>query len=458
MILFIKSCVISTLLLIGFNAHAISAMKQDDQHVRVWNTFVEDLYQLHLSQIQQSKENLRTEEEIGGYPGNEEFFNETRYYNSVSGKLLSRIQREVKNNSNIHLIEVFVYDSQDRVKLDYLGVYLPEFRNAPIQTLINIHHYNDKLHAFRQFDASGARIYEQCKGSLFNDKVFISLDEDEMNNLNGVMQTESESNQYLSCFEFIPKTVGKYLQPQSFKKQIAETSPDDEYSKELQALSQQIDNDANNSVVYTKRGDVYFKRHEFEKAVKDYTKAISLDDNSDEAYFGRGMALGRQGLVQQGIDDLSVYLKRHPFNSRAYTKRGVRYIWLGNMAEAKKDMIEAIQLDIRNAEAHDDLGVIYASENNFDKAVYHFKQSIYYDSSYQKAYHNLAMAYVVTEHYSEALTQVDKGLVLQGNNRNSLLLKSTILDKLGKIEQAKRVRDHAEFLPDGNWSEQFSMN
>ena len=151
----------SVLLLIGFNVHANNAMKQDNQHIRVWNTFVEDIYQLHLSQIQQSEDNLRTEEEIGGYPGNEEFFNETRYYNTVSGKLLSRIQREVKNNRNIHLIEVFVHDDRDRVKLDYLAAYLPEFRNAPIQTLINIHHYNDKLHAFRQFDASGARIYEQ---------------------------------------------------------------------------------------------------------------------------------------------------------------------------------------------------------------------------------------------------------------------------------------------------------
>ena len=456
--LFIKSWLVCTLLFIGFNAHAISAMKQDDQHVRVWNTFVENIYQLHLSQIQLSNGNVRTEEEIGGYPNNEEFFNETRYYNTESGKLLSRIQREVKNEKNIHLIEVFVYDDRDRVKLDYLGVYLPEFRNAPIQTLINIHHYNDKLHAFRQFDASGAHIYEQCKGSLFNDTVFISFDEDEMNNLNGVMQTENESNQYLSCFEFIPKAAGKYLLPQNIKKQTTLALHDDEFSNELKSLNQKIEADTNNGRALIKRGDVFFKRHEFEKAIKDYTKAISLDEHSDEAYFGRGMALGRQGLVQQGINDLSVYIKRHPFNSRAYTKRGVRYLWLGNTVEAKKDMIEAIQIDIRNAEAHDDLGVIYASESNFDKAVYHFKQSIYYDNAYQKAYHNLAMAYVVTERYSEALNQVDKGLALQSNNRNSLLLKSTILDKLGKVEQAERIREHAEFLPEGNWSERFSMN
>ena len=466
----IKGLLFVSLILSSLNVYAVSAMKEDSQHVRVWNTFADDLYQLHLSLIRESSNtsSIRTEEESGGYPGNKNFFEETRYYHSTSGKLISRIQRESENKNNIHLIEVYLYDEQNRVKVDYLAVYLPEFRNAPIQTLINLHHYNDKLHAFRQFDASGARIYEQCQGSLFKDVVFITLEEEEIYNRSSDFTNDSDANQYLSCFEFIPKTADHYLKPQNFKPEIIQAAnskqavtSDDDFGKELQALNSQIDNrldkDAQSGAAYVKRGDIYFKRHEFEKAVNDYTTAIKLDNNLDEAYFGRGMALGRQGLVQQGIQDLSIYIQRHPYDSRAYTKRGVRYIWVGNTAAAKQDMLQAIQLDIRNAEAHDDLGVIYASENNFDKAEYHFKQSIYYDRSYQKAYHNLALAYVVTERYSEALTQVDKGLLLENNNRNTLLLKSTILDKLGKARQAEAVREHAEFLPEGNWSERFSM-
>lgn len=453
----LKGLLFVGLVLSVLNAHAVSAMKEDRQHVRVWNTFAENLYQLHQSLL--SDYSIRTEEEAGGYPGNRNFFKEIRYYNSASGKLISRIQRETENKNNIHLIEVFLYDEQDRVKVDYLAVYLPEFRNAPIQTLINLHHYNDSLHAFRQFDASGARIYEQCQGTLFKDAVFITLEEEEIYNRSSDVSNDSEANEYLSCFEFIPKTADNYLNPQNFKSAHAKPAEtdDDEFSRELQVLNSQLDKNSQSGTTYVKRGDIYFKRHEFEKAVNDYTTAIKLNNNLDEAYFGRGMAFGRQGLVQQGIEDLSVYIQRHPYHSRAYTKRGVRYIWLGNTVAAKKDLLQAVQLDISNAEAHDDLGVIYASENNFDKAVYHFKQSIYYDRSYQKAYHNLAMAYVVTERYPQALTQVDKGLALENNNRNSLLLKSTILDKLGKTQEAKALREHAEFLPEGNWSERFSM-
>lgn len=453
--LLVKGVLLNVLWLITFNVFAVSAMKQDNHHIRVWNTFVEDVYQLHLSQIESL--DIRTETEVGGYPSNRKFFKETRYFDSDSGNIISRIQREIKNESNIHLIEVYVYDKENKIKVDYLAAFLPRFRNAPVQTLINIHRYNDDLHAFRQFDASGARIYEQCEGALFDDSVFISLDEDELYNVHSLLTTGIENNQYVSCFEFIPKTAGKFLNPKNMTKQLETVVPEGEFNKELQALNMQLEEDESKGSVLIQRGDIFFKRHEFGKAIKDYTAAIALNDKLDEAYFGRGMALGREGLVKQGIDDLSVYLKRHPFNSRAYTKRGVRYIWLGNLAAAKKDLIEAVQIDIRNSEAHDDLGVVYASENNFSKATYHFKQSIYYDKGYQKAYHNLAMAYVVTENYSDALVQVDKGLRLESNNRNTLLLKSTILDKLGKLKQAKAIREHAEFLPEGNWSERFSL-
>jgi len=437
------------------NAMADSSMKDNNQHVRVWNAFADDLYQLHQALLQQTS--VRIEEEQGGYPGSENFFTETRYYDSTSGLLLSRIQRENENKTNIHLIEVFLHDDQGRVRIDYLAAFLPKFRNAPIQTLINVHHYNDLLHAFRQFNASGAVIYEQCKGSFFNEAVFISLDEDELNNLESILKTDSESNQYFSCFEFVPKTAQHYINPKQFlSKNIAVTS--DDYSEELLMLSSLLDDEPDNAAVLVKRGDIYFKRHEFDKAINDYSSALKLKDNLDEAYFGRGMALGRQGLVQQGIDDLSVYISRHPYHSRAYTKRGVRYIWIRNMAAAKKDMLQAVQLDIRNSEAHDDLGVIYANEENYNKAIYHFKQSIYYDQRYQKAFHNLAMAYVVTQKYPQALAQINKGLILEETNRNSLLLKSTILERLGKKGEAAKIREHAEFLPEGNWSERFSAN
>jgi len=207
------------------------------------------------------------------------------------------------------------------------------------------------------------------------------------------------------------------------------------------------------AVLHTLRGDAYFALNDLYGAMQSYTAAIKLDDRQDNAYLGRGMALGRMGLVDEGIADLDVYIQRHPDSSTAYTKRGVRNIWRNNLADAERDLTRAIELDPNNAEAHDDLGVVHAKHNRVKQAARHFSTAIQLDPSYQKAYHNLAICFYLREQNREALEIVDAGLKLDPDSRNSLLLKSTILQALGRTDEAKKIAEHAEFLPDGNWSE-----
>lgn len=169
------------------------------------------------------------------------------------------------------------------------------------------------------------------------------------------------------------------------------------------------------------------------------------------------MALARNGQIKEGINDLTHFIKYNPNSSLAYTKRGVRYIWAGKLNYAKKDLLHAVKLDKSNSEAHDDLGVIYAQQKNFNKALEHFSYAIQYDPSYQKAYHNMAMVYVLTDKPHQALSAVNKSLILDNDSRNSLMLKSEILGALGKKKEANAVVRKAEFLPEGNWSERFNI-
>ena len=208
---------------------------------------------------------------------------------------------------------------------------------------------------------------------------------------------------------------------------------------------------------YVERGDIYYLLNNLPLALQDYSTAISLDDTQDRAYFGRGMTHGRMGLVEEGIADLSVYIKRHPNSSVAYTKRGVRNIWRGNLLEAERDLTRAVELDPNNAEAHDDLGVVHAQQQRLNIAAKHFKTAIKLDPSYQKAYHNLSMCYFIGGQSEHALKVLDVGLVLDADNRNSLMLKSTILQSLGREAEAKSISDHAEFLPESNWTERSAI-
>ena len=228
----------------------------------------------------------------------------------------------------------------------------------------------------------------------------------------------------------------------------------DEAEAALEIVSKKITSSAKKADLYVTRGDIYFLLHEFESAEEDYTTALELDENIDAAYYGRGMALGRMGFVKEGIADLSVFISRHPESSLAYTKRGVRYIWLGDSDNAFKDLSKAVQLDSSNAEAHDDLGVVLAQKGEYAKALNHFHITINLDPTYQKAYHNLGMAYFITGNDSEALHSVNNSLKLAPEYHDSLLLKSKILEAMGKYEEAREIKEDAAFVPvSDDWSE-----
>lgn len=237
----------------------------------------------------------------------------------------------------------------------------------------------------------------------------------------------------------------------------AEITTREQADAALARLDRAIAAAPNSARHYVQRGNVYYQLNDFYRAVSDYSAALKLDDTQDQAYFGRGMAYGRMGLIDEGIADLSVYISRHPNDSAAYTKRGVRNLWRGNLVDAQRDLIRAIELDPNNAEAQDDLGVVYAKHNRISIATEHFLTAIRLDPGYQKAYHNLAICRFIQGQPQSALELVNKGLLLDADNRSSLVLKSSILQSLGRQTEANEILTRAEFLPEENWSERSAI-
>jgi tetratricopeptide (TPR) repeat protein len=436
----------------------LAPLKEDKQHVKTWNRFADHLHQLHRHLIQGKQ--IRVEEQTGGYggfTGQPDFYIEKKYYDQANGRMLSRIQWEKDNPDTIHVIEVFIYDEQGQVKRDYLAAFLPGFRNAPVQTLINLHNYNDQLHAFRQFDASGERIYETCSGRFFDEAVEIHLMDYQLSALSAERPAVMDTEAYLACFQGVPTTVADYLDPANETPGNKMADDGGAVFKHIAEVSEQLQQQPKNAALYIKRGNLYFESHQFAEAVADFDQALAIDDSLDEAYFGRGMAAGREGRFQAAIADLTVYLQRHPKSSLAYTKRGVRHIWANNLNKARSDLQQAVLLDDSNSEAHDDLGVLLAHAGQHKEALEHFLAAIKYDPYYQKAYHNMALVYYQLADHNQALQAVDKSLQLSPSDRNSLILKSEILARLERHAEATVIREQAEFLPEGNWSESFSL-
>ncbi|NIR62099.1 MAG: hypothetical protein GWO02_22750 [Gammaproteobacteria bacterium] len=186
-------------------------LKEDQEHVQSWNEFAEDLVALNERILAQS--DVKKSETLGGYHGMPEFYREVTYRDAATGELLSRVQWERENPDRLHAIEVYVRDGQGRLEVDYAAAFLPRYRNAPVQTLVNVHAYNDGLHAFRQFDASGERIYEYCEGRYRGEPVQIRLFADDLEGFSRRAEKVMASEAYEACFERAPKTAERYLDP-----------------------------------------------------------------------------------------------------------------------------------------------------------------------------------------------------------------------------------------------------
>ena len=194
-------------------ADEMRPLDPDAGHVERWNWFVDAVYALHKQRIRGRK--IRTTAEIGGYFRQPEFYKEVKYFDADSGEHISTIQWEREHPDRIHAIEVFVYDKKGRVMRDYSALFLTHSRNAPQQTLINLHAYNQGLHAFRQFDATDNRIYEFCEGLYRGKAVEIRYDEVQIIEYEDDPKSPMSRPEYKACFAGLPvKSAGVYLTPQ----------------------------------------------------------------------------------------------------------------------------------------------------------------------------------------------------------------------------------------------------
>lgn len=184
-------------------------MEVDEDQVTSWNRFAAKVYDLHKQRLTgREVRKSETTGEYGGVMAKGYFYTETSYHDARNGLLLSRVRVDRDKPQVLHIVEVFLYNEQGQMIRDYAAIYLPWSQNAPMRTMINVHRHKPDLHAYRQFDASGNRIYEKCQGTAAGAQVEISLEQQDIN------ARTTASDFYRSCFAGVQETAGIYLNPQ----------------------------------------------------------------------------------------------------------------------------------------------------------------------------------------------------------------------------------------------------
>jgi len=193
-------------------APAVEPINPKASHVERWNWFAEAVYELHQRTL--AGHEVREERRVGGYMRLPQFYEEVRYFDADTGRELSLIQWERETPGRIHFINVFVYGEDGRLARDYGAAFLPNSRTAPQQTFINFHARNGELVAFRQFDATDNRIYEQCEGTFEGRPVDIRVWERDLMGLSEQSDDVFERTEYKACFAGLPEaSAGEYLTP-----------------------------------------------------------------------------------------------------------------------------------------------------------------------------------------------------------------------------------------------------
>lgn len=179
---------------------AVAAPSRPDFHRLV--------YALHEQQL--AAHTVRTDEETGTYNGLAAAgyrYRETRYYDLKTGRLLSRIRRDADVPDAIHISEVNIYGANGQLTRDYLSIAPPWKPVHPSNAYLNLHHYNGKLHSFRQFELDGQVNYEFCEGELAGKPVRISLPWEDMS------KGATATPEYRACFDGMNKDWKTFITP-----------------------------------------------------------------------------------------------------------------------------------------------------------------------------------------------------------------------------------------------------
>lgn len=120
--------------------------------------------------------------------------------------------------------------------------------------------------------------------------------------------------------------------------------------------------------IYTKRGNGYRMKKDYDRAIADYDKAIEIDPSYSLAYSLRGLAYAGKGEHDRAIADYDKALLMRPYIV-TYLNRGKSYFAKGDYDRALADYNKALELDPADPEAYCGRGDAYKGKGDEARAT-----------------------------------------------------------------------------------------
>lgn len=165
---------------------------------------------------------------------------------------------------------------------------------------------------------------------------------------------------------------------------------------------------AQSATDWYKKGNELYDKNEYKAAISAYTKAIDMNPQNEDFFYKRGMSFYMSAKSQEAYKDFTMGIKINGFSSKLYLQRGLIFLNAEMFDESNSDLTMAIN---------------YAKVDSLKCRAYQTRGAL------RQNKHDMQGAY---EDYTKSL-QLDSSNLLTLNNL------STVLDDLGKKEEAIKI-------------------
>ena len=227
---------------------------------------------------------------------------------------------------------------------------------------------------------------------------------------------ENKKEILLKKLENINEIIKKEANEKNYFKRGAIYEKLKNYNKAIEDYTNVIELVPECILAYKKRGECNINLKKYKEAIEDYDKAIEL--NSDKAVFygNRGSAKYSLGNYKEAIEDYDKAIKLKPGKGRYYNERGNTKYSLGSYKEAIEDYNKAIELNSNKAVFYGNRGSAKYSLGNYKEAIEDYDKAIKLKPGKGRYYNERGNTKYSLGSYKEAIEDYNKAIELNSNN------------------------------------------
>lgn len=197
----------------------------------------------------------------------------------------------------------------------------------------------------------------------------------------------------------------------------------------------------NDASLYSKRGEAYMNKFEYQQAVKDLTQAISLAPTNGFYYHQRHMAYYFLHKYELALHDISkaIELKKSSpaldIYKQLFSDRGLIYIDMGQYDKAFEDYKKATKIDPKHWLSYP--SSLRVSRDRFSDCFKFFNKMISLRPKDADVYAARSDFYEELKQYDKAIIDVTKAIELDPNNYWFSYGRGLLYFNMGDLQKAK---------------------